>query len=1039
MKRIVLYIALFFFAMVIPCVCLADDIDMYQNTDIKPNVLIIFDNSGSMGDNEPYDDGTTYDGSYTATSIYQYQCTKYNKHGSCQTYSWVVYTGTFTDTDRDGCDDSNPTTIKKGNRMNYDNGTKFVKLAAAKTAINSVIDSSKNYVRFGIMVLNGQQDINATHNYSTYHSDNTVLSATYGGALIQDRTDAQITTLKSQINNMTANGGTPLANRLIQAVKYFRGIFPNPAGGGNYASPIDQTNWCRKNFVIIMTDGQPEAEGNSQSSSQNGQFTDIESWMDTNANCRDCDGDGADPATTASGMTFVNGGSHYLDDVAYYLFNTSDSLDLSHNVNGNQNLTVFTIGFTINNQLLQHTAGNAGGDYYTASNVDELTNVMNSVMETIIERTQIYTAPVVPVQKTTSGDKMYISLFTPQASDKFWPGYLIKLYIGSDGNLYGSDRTTRATDDQDNLLLDSLLSSSGSPQPYWEAHRALKGMSLDARKIYTYVGGTYTHLNASANAFVTTNTSITSTMLGTPTKQSSAASGTTAQYDLMRYIRGYDSYDKNGNGNYTEQRQNIMGDIIHSKPVIIDYSSSVRVVYVGTNDGMLHAINDTNGTERWAFIPPDLLPYLKNVVEGTSHQYYVDGSPVAYVLDANHDGQINSADGDKVIIIFGEREGGTSYTALDVTNPDDPQYLWRIDNANSSITGIPNPTTVISELGQSWSEPQIGYVKVGATDTVVAFIGGGYTPDNAKGRGVFIINVLTGALVKHYTIADSSTYSVLANMTSCIPSAVLAVDTTFDGYIKRVYVGDTGGQVWRFGNQAGQEDGNVNNWTPRRLFRGYSGTKIFYPPDLVLESGYAYLYFGTGDRMNPMTITSYINRFYAVKDKNETDAAFQSRVGGVLTESNLVDVTQDLLQNPSSSQSTINNIQTQLRNGDGWYIQLENSGEKVLAPPVVISGDVIYTTFTPTNTVCSSGGDARIYAVDYLTAEALWNLDATNTGLQKTDRSQVIGNGIPTEPVIVIGADGVARVYVAVGGKVVLMNDSPGNEGFILDSWREVF
>jgi type IV pilus assembly protein PilY1 len=380
---------------------------------------------------------------------------------------------------------------------------------------------------------------------------------------------------------------------------------------------------------------------------------------------------------------------------------------------------------------------------------------------------------------------------------------------------------------------------------------------------------------------------------------------------------------------------------------------------------------------------------------------------------------------------LGEREGGTSYTALDVTNPNDPQYVWRIDNANSTITGIPNPLWFNSELGQSWSESQIGKVKVGTTDTTVAFIGGGYSSDNSKGRGF---------LVKHYTIADSGTYSVLGNMTSCMPSTALAVDTNFDGYINRVYVGDTGSQMWRFGNQAGNEDGNVNNWTPRRLFLGNSGTKIFYSPDLVLEHGYAYLYFGTGDRMNPMYIPSpNIDRFYAVKDKNETDTAFQTRVGGVLHESNLVDVTQDLLQNPSTSQSTKNSIQSQLTSMDGWYISMENSGEKVLAPPVVIYGDVIFTTFAPNASICSSGGDARIYAVDYLTAQAVWDLDTTNTGLQKTDRSGVIGTGIPTEPVVVLGADGISRVYVAVGGKIVLLDESPSSVGFTVDSWREAF
>jgi type IV pilus assembly protein PilY1 len=1106
MKRKVFCIALFFFAMLIPCICLADDIAMYSNTNVKPNVLIIFDNSGSMADPPPYNGSYTYSCTsgqtcYTAASCYEYTCITKSKHGLCTQSGWVSYscpTGSnLTTINTNGCIDTNPDTVTgnicSGNYLNYAVGPMTMeKITAAKNAINGVITASENYSRFGVMVLNAGFNIN---NYSnptkanliSYQTDNTVLSSKYGGALIQDRDTTggtsdtnSIAYLESQINNTTANGGTPLANRLIQAANYFRGQFPNPSGG-TYASPIDQTNWCRQNFVIIITDGQPECEGDSLSATTKGQFSNIEGWLTTNAGCTDCDNDGADPDNLSvyfgsSAVAFENGGSHYLDDIAYYLYHTYDTLDLNHNVNQNQNLTIYTIGFTASNplstgvgnsntagkiaaegtQLLQHTAANAGGTYYDAEDPYGLSDALNSVMETIIEQTQIFTAPVVPVQKSVSGNYMYISLFTPQSFANFWPGYLIKLYIGSDGNLYGSDQTTRATDAQDNLLLTNLLNIGGpQPQPYWEAQNKLLVTTLSARNIYTYTGSSV-HLNASSNSFVTTNTSITSTMLGTPAKQPTAASTTTAQYDLMQYIRGYDSYNQTGKGNYTATRQYVLGDIIHSKPILINYATSGQVVYVGTNsDGMLHAINDTDGTERWAFIPPDLLPKLKNIVEGTSHQYYVDSSPEAYIYNKDGTGVINPANGDKVIVIFGEREGGTSYTALDVTNPNDPQYLWRIDDANATVTGIPNPTTVISELGQSWSEPQIGQVKTSSTDTgtMVAFIGGGYssaTPSTSTtvgglGRGLFIVNVLTGALVEHYTYSDKTTYSVLTNMTYSIPSTTLAVDTTFDGYIKRVYVGDLGGQMWRFGNQNGTEDGNVANWTPRRLFQGASGTMIYYPPDLVLQPGYAYFYFGTGDRMNPMTIESYIDRLYAVKDENWTDAAFNSSFGGVLTEANLVDVTSDTLQVTGTSQSTINSIQSQLNTEYGWFIQLSNSGtndgEKVLAPPVVISGDCIFTTFTPNTAVCSYGGTASIYAVNYLNGESVWNLDTTNkTGvLGKSDRSEVVGTGIPTEPVIVIGTNGIARVYVASGGAVVLMNQSPGNEGFNFTSWRELF
>jgi len=1068
MKRTVFCIAVFFFfTIAVPYTSFADDIDMYQSINVDPNVLIIFDNSGSMDTDVSYNDSTEYCSvscPYETDTIYRRQCLRWG-WWSCYSWSdWEEYTGTFTDSNHDGIHDSD-TNIRRGNRLNYDTGEYDTRLGVAKLAVKDIIEKSKNYARFGVMVLNGAKDINDYGvTYPQYHNDTTVLSTAEGGAQIMDRTDEEIADLIDDIEGMVADGGTPLANRLINAALYFRGTFPKP-GGGNYTSPIDATNWCRQNFVIIMTDGKPEGEGNSYYADDDGEYDHIEDFLDANAGTRDFDSDGNDP-TYPEGV-YIHGGSDYLDDVAKYLHDTEDSVDPKPGgvpIEGNQNLTIYTIGFHVNHQLLQDTATNGGGEYHTTDNYQQLLSALETVMQAIIEQTQTFTAPVVPVQRTTSGDKMYVSLFTPQAHNKFWPGYLMKLHIGDEGYLYGSDETTRATDEEYNLLLDSLLAASGStqPKPYWEAHKALKGMNLDNRDIYTYVG-TSSDLNNSSNIFVDTNTAITYEMLGSPSKSSDAdpaypgAAG--ARRDLMRYIRGWDSYDEDIDTIYAEKRENIFGDILHSRPVIIDYviddehpENNVRVIYVGTNDGMLHAINDADGTERWAFIPPDLLPKLKDLYEGSGHPYYVDGSAKAYIKDVNHNGCIEDAQEDQAIIVFGERGGGTSYTALDVTNPDDPQYLWRIDNANATITGIPNPTTVISQLGQSWSDPEMGKVKAGANDGIVAIIGGGYSSDNTKGKGIMMINLLTGALgqagtlVKQFTYEDDrGTFPVLDNMTACIPSTVLAVDTNYDNYINRVYVGDLNGQMWRFGKQAGQEDGNVNDWTPRRLFQGNSGTKIFYPPDLVFELGYEYVYFGTGDRDDPMVIPSpdpWINRFYAVKDRNETDAVFDSRVGGVLTESNLVDLTGDLLQDPDTPLETKADISDALTNGDGWFLIMDHDGEKVLAPPVVVFGIALFTTFSPLSTVCTSGGDGRLYAVNYLNAAAVANFDTDNEGLQKSDQSKVVGAGIPTEAVVVIGEDGKPHVYVAVGGKIVLIEELDEilrPAAFTVQSWREQF
>jgi type IV pilus assembly protein PilY1 len=1057
MKTARLLIALAcFIVLIIPAPSHAtSDTDVYNiSTNVKPNVLIIFDNSISMGSEQPYEDSASYSGSYVSTTNYQRSCTTWNwSHTVCRTFSsWSVYTGTFNDTSvpKDGKDDSSyplgPDYCQRGNRINYDTNPPASKISAAKSVTKSIIDATYQYARLGIMTLNGS--VSCFGVPADYHKDNTVLSSTYGGSQIQEWTSSSKETLKGYVNNLSNLGATPLAVRLINAAQYFKHANSTTFGNfgkDNFDDPISSTYWCRKNYVIIVTDGMPTWEGNTDSVDDDtaAEFSNyIGAWFTSNGVSADYDGDGVDPDSAYFNSNPANapyGGSHYLDDVAKYLYDTNLRPEITQ---GKQNITTYTIGFTVDDPFLQRVADSSHGhgDYYTANTAAELEDALRNAMATIIDRAQTFTAPVVPIQRTTSGDKMYISLFTPKSgTEKFWPGYLVKLKIGNNGELIGfsenygihGGHTEVQVTDSNGALNEDLLKSDRSPYPYWDAQHELL-IRTSARNIYTYLGNA--DLNATSNKF--DDAHITVQMLDNPTKQASAATGPTAKQDLINYISGYDPYDENGNTVRDEKREYILGDILHSKPLIIDYASNPtnpqRVIYVGTNDGMLHAFDDTNGSEKWAFIPPDLLPTLKNIVEGSGHQYYVDGSPQVYIKDVDHDGNIDSGDGDKVIIIFGERKGGTSYCALDVTNPDDPQYLWRIDKVNNAATyNIPAPTTVISELGQTWSDPAIGKVKVVTTDTIVAIVGGGYTDNNSAGRAVYLINVLNGTLVKSFT---SPTYS--------IPSAVLAVDTNLDSYIDRVYVGDLGGQMWRFGLQranAGDtrlEDGNVENWTARKLFAStLTGAKIFYPPDMVLEPGYAYLYFGTGNREDPMAMTGVTNRFYAVKDKNKTDADFPT-LG--LGDGNLINLTADLIQESPSQAPT---ILASLTAADGWYINLENTGEKVLAPPTVILGMLLFTTFTPVDTVanpCSYGGDARLYALDYLTAAAV--LDFNGDGnLGKSDVSKKIGQGIPTEVVITLTETGQTRAYIGAGQGIVEIDLTATVKAFYLDAWREAF
>ena len=545
------------------------------------------------------------------------------------------------------------------------------------------------------------------------------------------------------------------------------------------------------------------------------------------------------------------------------------------------------------------------------------------------------------------------------------------------------------------------------------------------------------------------------THLGNPILHTNpAGSSRSAKEQIIDYIRGADVFDQDKDTNTTENRIVITGDVLHSEPLVFHYrysdGSTKSYVFFGSNDGMLHAVKDsivnssgteTNyGEEAWAFIPPDLLPKLKNIVEGTGHQYYVDSSPKVYFKDDNKNGIIDT--GDQVILVCGERKGGSSYFALDITNPDSPQYLWRIDNVTSTI--IPAPTTIISDLGQSWSEPQFGVVKTSSTDAVgtpVMFIGAGYSSNNSSGKAILAIKILTGEVLKTFKNDTNITA-----MNYSIPSNVVVVDANDNGFVDKVYVGDLGSQLWRLGKFSDSFgvaftfpncDENINNWVAQIVFVSDSShvRKFYYPPSLTLEKGYDLLFVGSGDRENSCS-TSTTDRFYCIRDKHASSTYY---------ENDLVDMT-----NPLSTQPSLDNLSSDVNNDgradQGWFIQL-TAGEKVLAENTVFYKTVYLTTFTPNPVPCVPGGDGRVYALQYKTSGNVLDFDKDGT----KDRSTIIGGGIPSKTVIVITDTLVpAKMLISVGSTnpdptsasfaagVISIDPLTPDVNFIYRWWREL-
>jgi type IV pilus assembly protein PilY1 len=990
--------------------CFAHDTDLYMSSGegVEPNILIIFDNSGSMNDEVQayfYDPGITYDPLVvptTNTNAVYYR----NSRGQ-----WVLFKNTIAEVPcvaaqaalthqghYEGSTSSNcrsdSRTLRTGNYRNYlasIGGDEYLpKLTIAKRVINDFLNTV-NGVRLGVMVFNNVKYVNG-------------ISETEGGHIqstIKSLTDSNRTQLTSDINAIYADTWTPLAETLYEAGLYFKGGPSYFNSGVNYVSPIQY--YCQRNYVILITDGESTRDRNSILASAIG----------------DRDNDGREP-----GYINTDYGTDYLDDVAKYLYDA----DLSSSFEGQQNILTYTIGFTVSSNLLERTAAHGHGRYFYSSNAQSLSSSFQNIIDEILAKTSSFVAPIVPIsrmERTSAGDKIYLSLFKP-IKDEMWTGNIKKFGIAQENNTSLGIHVGDLVDADGRKAVDANGQILATARSFWTSSSTLDGGDVEkggvgevvmnrssARNIYTYMGenGSLTH---TSNAFTVGNSLISPTVLGLSTGDD------TGRNKLINFVHGLDAYDDNGNGNTSEKRDWIFGAFLHSRPVIVHYGETESMIFAGSNDGMLHAFDDATGEELWTYIPPNLLNKLQALHQDVL-ETFVDGSPKVYLAE------------DKKILILGERRGGNRYVALDITNRLSPTLLWDISPSTSGY----------EELGQSWSSPLIGKVRFGSGEKWVAFIGGGYdeNQDNdpvalsdSKGRGIYVVDVLTGSLVWRYSNAEDG------SMTHCIPSDIAKIDTDGDGFIDRLYVGDMGGRMWRFDTS----NSNPLNWTGKILFRSNTATgdarKNFYPPDVTLEKDTVYyemLFFGTGDREHPKDST-VVNRLYAVKDKNPTTP---------LTESDLVDVTLDLLQDSGTSQTEKDSILTQLRSKSGWVIKLDlNAGEKVLAPPVVYYKTAYFTTFAPTfgseSDPCFVGeGKARLYILNYTTGNAAFNLDLTNDiggeVVKRSDRVGVIGTAIPSG-VIVTFLRGTAVGYLGVGGGVFAPR-LPSTKSLIPVNWRILF
>ncbi|MDH3614393.1 MAG: PilC/PilY family type IV pilus protein [Gammaproteobacteria bacterium] len=702
-------------------------------------------------------------------------------------------------------------------------------------------------------------------------------------------------------------------------------------------------------------------------------------------------------------------------------------------------------------------AGGTGVPLALDENPDELVATLQEIFKQILSVSTTFVAASVPVNvfnRAEITDNVYIALFQVDGQARpYWVGNVKKLKLtgANDSSATATlvDATgTPAIAADGRIRFDALTSwtvPASLPPPDVDAGEVagrdgrvvnrggagqrVPGFVISSPQEANGLGGRTIYYDRTTSTLAGLNVdAITATSVQADLNAATAAEAA----ELIAYARGLDIDDLDGDAEKNEARDWIFGDALHSRPLPLNYGSIAGfsdpgnpAIYlaVATNDGMLRMIRNTTGSgsesgeEVWAFMPRAAMAaqkVLRANGTGMKHPYTVDGAPVAFMQDVNHDGSILSNDGDRVYLYVGMRRGGKAYYAFDVTNPENPDLMWTIDKSGD-----------FAELGYTFSNPRVGLIpSAGGPRPVVMFAGGYDTnkdtrgsvgTDDSEGNSMYVVDAETGALIWKARGGSGGGGNVFEHpsLVDSIPSTLSVADTNGDGFTDRMVVGDTGGNIWR----ADIQGSDVGNWkltllaSVGRHASGASGIatdrRFFHRPDLVPSKDGNGLFdavvVGSGNRADPLDKGgAAVNYTYMIKDRR---TASGSAVDSGLEHADFGDVTSNCLQTGGPCAVNLTH---------GWRLGLEDPGEKVLATPLTITGMIFFTTYLPHSgtgaTACApSEGAGRLYAVSLQDAKSVINYDSSDDDPDnpddpstKNDRSVELQSlGIPAEVVSV--------------------------------------
>lgn len=800
-------------------------------------------------------------------------------------------------------------------------------------------------------------------------------------------------------------GLTPIEGTLLTAKDYFAGTL-SKASEGYTASCYPLPTSCGHNYVVLVTDGLPSTAADGTV------ITDPSAAITAAA--------AAAAALKAAGVeTYVVG---------------------------------FALPYGVDPATLNTIAASGGtGTAYSATDPATLTTALTAIFADIESKTSSAAAVATNSTRLNTDTLVYQARFN--SGD--WSGQIVAYPLESDGSLGAAK---------------------------WDTDTSGKIPAAASRNIFTWNGtaqvdfksANFASLNATQQA-----------ALNAPACAPLSACGP-ARID---WLRG-DATQEVKNGGPFRDRVKPLGDVVNSDPLFVgaDNYGYVKLgdadgggpkyidfltwkqtreglLFVGANDGMMHAFVASTGVEKFAYVPRGVYQNLSLLTQpGYTHKYFVDGPSTS--ADARIGSDVDTAPkyGWRTVLVGTLGAGGKGVFALDITDPSASDFgkpLWEVTSADTGF----------ADLGYVMGAPQIVKLKRGSTTVWAAVFGNGYNSTGGTAK-LFIVDLATGALLERIDAGSATANGLSAPAVYDGDENRLIGDYSGSTPTDAIYAGDLLGNVWKFGNSSSGWEVTYKSGgsTPEPLFTAKYGTQI-QPITAPLEIGErpagtstgVMVYIGTGSYFTTDDRTNKdVQSLYGIWDSgtriiktDRSDLQVQS-------------ITHELTAFSEQLRVVSNNTVTWTGGSAkrGWYLDLippggTAQGERVVSTPLLRHGRVIYTTLIPSTEACSFGGTSWLMEMTAATGGRLdysvFDLDKNNLFNEKDYVTVTIDGvsvkvpasgvqskvGITKAPAVV--SAGSIEYKVASGtdtsgaSKGVQVTKEKGTGGKPRTSWKQLF